>query len=160
MLDSQGLAGEGVGDRDVGGAVVGHQLLDLDPVGAVEGERPSQKADRGGCLLVRQDLHVGKASGVIDADVDPLPARAQSPAFAPLDLRVAPAGNAVPRSLGADPAELLDVDVDQLSGAGALVAASPPPPLPAGGACPAPWALIRPSFLTSMWISSPGRERS
>ena len=66
---------------------------------------------------------VGEAGGVVDADMDPLPARAQGPTFAPPDLRVAFAGDAVPRPLGADPAELLDVDVDQLTGPGALIAA-------------------------------------
>jgi hypothetical protein len=45
-----------VGDRAVGGAVVGHQPLDLDPVGWVEGEGAAQGADRRLRLLVPQHL--------------------------------------------------------------------------------------------------------
>jgi hypothetical protein len=113
-----------VGGRDVGGAVVGHQSLHLDPVGAVEADRPPQEADRGGRLLVGQDLDVGQAGGVVDADVDPLPA-GHAPAVTTTTLELAPAvaGDPMPRPLDADPAQFLDVDVDQLAGSGALVAA-------------------------------------
>ena len=49
--------------------------------------------------------------------------------------RVALAGDAVPRSLALDPPQLLDVDVDQLAGPGALVAAGRAPAARGGRAC-------------------------
>ena len=103
--------------RAVGGAVVGHHALDLDAVGGVEGDRAAQERDRGRGLLVGEDLDVGQAGGVVDADVHELPA-----ARCRARRRVARRGVwlalcrvtrcPAPR----DPAELLDVDVDQLAG--------------------------------------------
>src|SRR3954452_20641302 len=115
MANAERAAGDGVEDGPIGGAVVGHQTLDPDAAGAVEGERTAQEADRRRRLLVDQHLDVGEPRCVVDADVDELPA---DPARA---LTVgAVAARAVARSL-ADPAELLDVDVDELAGSGALV---------------------------------------
>lgn len=116
-------ASKGMGRREISGAVVGHQALDRDPVGAVEGQCSPQEGDGSGFLLVWPDLDVGKPGGVLDANVDELPA-------------------------------------------------CPPPPSSVGGVglnlrarrsitrCPAPWGPILPDFFTSMWINSPGRERS
>jgi len=125
VADAERPAGERMGDRDVGGSVVGHQPLHRDPVRAVEGHRPSQEADRGGRLLVGQDLGVGEAGGVVDADVDPLPADLATPAARRVDggaVAPAPPGHAVPGPVRADAAEFLHVDVDQLARPGALVA--------------------------------------
>jgi hypothetical protein len=85
-------------------------------VRAVEGDRPPQEADRGGRLLVGQDLDVGEAGGVVDADVDALPAGSQRAVLEAPDLGATPAGDPVTRALGADPAEFFDVDMDQLAG--------------------------------------------
>src|SRR4051812_8554174 len=52
VAQAQGAAGERVGERDVGGAVVCHQALHGDPVRGVEGQRTSEEADRGCGLLV------------------------------------------------------------------------------------------------------------
>jgi hypothetical protein len=75
----------------VGAAVVGHQPPDPDPVAPVEGDRPAQEGDAGPRLRVAQDLDVGQAGGVIDADVDELPAGAAGALPLP-----ALAGRAVP----------------------------------------------------------------
>src|SRR2546421_12946222 len=45
--DPERATGERVDARAVGGAVVGQQPLDLDPVTGVEGERSAEEADRG-----------------------------------------------------------------------------------------------------------------
>ena len=58
----------------VAGAVVGEQLLDFDPVAAVEGDGAAQEAGSGGCLLVVEDLGVGEAAVVVDGDMNELPA--------------------------------------------------------------------------------------
>jgi hypothetical protein len=90
---------------------------------AEPGDGPAQERRRGGALLVPQDLDVGEAGGVIDADVDELPAdgadapRALLAARGPLATM---AGHPVARVM--DPPQLLDVDVDQLPGSLAFVA--------------------------------------
>ena len=66
-----------------------------------------QEGDGALLALVGQDLGEGDARGVVEADVDELPAGAAAPAGAL-------AGDAVADPLEA--AELLDVDVDQLAG--------------------------------------------
>ena len=43
-------------------------------MGCVEGKCPSQEADCRRGSLVGQDLDIGKPGGVVDADVDELPA--------------------------------------------------------------------------------------
>jgi hypothetical protein len=72
-----------------------------------------QEGDGALLALVGQDLDEGDARGVVEADVDELPADATALA-GPLT------GDAVADLLEA--AELLDVEVDQLAGVGALVA--------------------------------------
>ena len=68
-----------------------------------------QEGDGALLALVGQDLGEGDARGVVEADVDELPAGAAA-------LAGALAGDAVADLLEA--AELLDVEVDQLAGAG------------------------------------------
>src|SRR4051794_38966785 len=72
----------GVHRGDVGGAVVGHHLLDIHPSLCEPGDRATQESDGG---LAAQHLHVGEAGGVIDADVAALPAVAAA-GVAPADL--------------------------------------------------------------------------
>ncbi len=71
-------------------------------------------------LLVGHDLDESDAGGVVDADVDELPAEPLA-ARAPVALTFAVAGDAVADAV--DPAELFDVEVDQLAGMLALIAA-------------------------------------
>jgi hypothetical protein len=69
---------------------------------------------------------VGEPGGVIDRDVDVLPADRVATYALKVGAAVAvvpAAGDAMPGT-GSDPAELLDVDVDQLARTGALVAAT------------------------------------
>ena len=82
----------------------------------VVGDGGLEEGDGALLPLVGQDLREGEARGVVDADVDELPADA-----AGLALACAVAGDAMADALEA--AELLDVDVDQLAGMLALVAA-------------------------------------
>src|SRR5579875_2363962 len=103
--------------REIGGAVVGHEPLDDDPVGAVEGHGAPQEADGACRLLVVENLGVGKAGSVIDTDVHELPAAATGALAQAAVARYTVSGAPV-----ADPPELLDVDVDQLAGALPLVA--------------------------------------
>src|SRR5213080_4004472 len=124
MADAEHAAGERVDGRDVGAAVVGDQLLDGDAVAGEVSHRSAQEADRGGRLLVVEDFDVGQAGGVVDRDVDELPA--DRPAAAALGVgavgRVAALARRAVPGPAADAPELLDVDVDQLARALALVA--------------------------------------
>src|SRR5262245_50569422 len=57
-------------------AVVGHNPLDRDAMTGKPGERTFEKAGGGFLALVRQDFAVGKSAGVVDADMQTLPADA------------------------------------------------------------------------------------
>src|SRR4029450_10414428 len=120
VADAERAAGDRVDGRAVGGAVVGQQALDLDAVALEESERPAQERDRRGCLLVREHLRVGEPGALVDRAVDELPAGRVAPNAG----GVGAAGGVVgaPREALAGPsldaAELLDVDVNQLPGAG------------------------------------------
>ena len=74
MFDAQGAARDRVHRRDVGATVVCHHGLDGDPVPLVEADRSAQEADRGGAFLVSEDLGIREAGGVVDRDVNVLPA--------------------------------------------------------------------------------------
>ena len=91
----------------VGGAVVGHHALDGDAEAGEPGEGALEEGHGAVLALVGQDLGVGQPGGIVDADMQELPAAAA--------LLAGPvAGDAVADAV--DPAELLDVDVDQLAG--------------------------------------------
>jgi hypothetical protein len=94
----------------VGRAVVGHDALDGDAMAVEPGERALEEGDGAGLLLIGQDLAVGKPCGIVDHDVQNLPA-----------------------AVVARP--------------GAIAAMRWPMP------------SMRPSFLVSMWSSSPGPAR-
>ena len=116
MLEAELAAGVAEGLGAIAGAVVGHHARDGDAEAGVVGDGGLEEGDGALLLLVGQDLAEGDARGVVDADVDELPADA-----AALALAGAIAGDAMADALEA--AELLDVDVDQLAGMLALVAA-------------------------------------
>src|SRR5207244_5277445 len=71
-----------------------------------------------------EDVGVGEAGGVVDANVDELPADRPATASLAVGARVGvvlAGGHPVTGALGVDPAELLDVDVDELTGTGSLI---------------------------------------
>ncbi len=106
MLDPEGLAGERMDRGAVGVAVVGHQSFDPDAEGGVVRDGAAQEANRGDGLFVVEHLDVDEPGRVIDRDVHILPADPAAP-----DTAIA-----VDAVTGlADPAELLDVDVDEFA---------------------------------------------
>src|SRR5512132_3761126 len=135
--DPERATGERVDPSAVTGAVVGEDPLDLDPVPSVVGDGPAQEGDCGDGLLVAEHLRVGEAAVVVDRDVHVLPAdRVAPPARAiregALVMRVRAAADAL-AGAALDPAELLDVEVDELARSGALEAKrllEPDPPEP------------------------------
>ncbi len=93
-------------------AVVGEYLLDLDLVAVVEAAAVCEEVERVAGGLGRVEAGVGEPCVVVDADEQVLPA---GPALG----ADRPAGRRVERSR--DPAELFDVDMDQLARPLALV---------------------------------------
>ena len=59
--DAERSAGKRVERGDIGGAVVGQEAFDPDPIAPVEGACVTQEADRRLCLLVGQHLGVGES---------------------------------------------------------------------------------------------------
>src|SRR5262245_19079443 len=108
MPDPETATRERVRDRDVGGSVVCEHSFNRDAVAAVEGDCTAKEADCGRCFLVAEDLGVGETAVVVDRDVDELP-----PFLALVAAVMASAGDPVPGPV--DPAELLDVDVEELA---------------------------------------------
>lgn len=77
----------------VTGRVVGHHSLDLDVVLPEPGDGALEKAAGGrGDPLVRQDLGVGDARRIVDADVQELPSDAPG-AATPVAVDAVPNGN-------------------------------------------------------------------
>src|SRR5262245_43162788 len=116
-----------MGGREIGGAVVGEQALDRDPVAPVEAERTFEKADRRLLALVLEYLGVGEPAVVVDADVDALvadlvAANAFQVGLATVVLGPALAAEGAFAGAALDPAEALDVDVHELAGTLSLVA--------------------------------------
>ena len=122
---SQAAAGDGENGRAIGRAVVGQDPFDEHAEAPEEGDSAAQESDGADGLFVWQDFGVGQAGGVVDGDVDIVPADSGA-AFAGLVgegavvVRAA-APDALARA-ALDAPQLLDVDVDQLAGSLALVA--------------------------------------
>src|SRR5438105_15071276 len=114
-------AGEELGERPVARVrpgVVAEQPLRLDSVAGVEGERAFDEAGHGRGTLIRVQLAVGEPGMIIDERMHPFVA--DSHPF--LSARaVAVAGDRVSRPGETD--EALAIDVEQVAGAGPLVAA-------------------------------------
>jgi hypothetical protein len=100
--------------RAIAGAVVGHDASDSDAVAGVPSDESSKEGGSGGGSFVSQDFGISQTGGVVDGNVNELPAG--SPAALP-----AVASDAVADDL--DAAQLLGVDMDELSGTVSLVAA-------------------------------------
>src|SRR5215217_3409819 len=127
MADAERAAGELVHGQAVSGPIVGQQALDFDAVALEERHRSAQERDRGCRLLVWEHLGVGQTAAVVNGDVDELPAgRLAALAVAvgegPVVVLAQPVADAL-SGAALDAAKPLDVDVDQLAGAGTLVAA-------------------------------------
>ena len=116
-LVPQAVVGNGAGEQLAfeGGAVVGHDALGGDAMRREPVQGVVEESHGAFLALVGHDGGEGQARGVVDGDVEVLPAGAALPALA-----AAVAGDAVADAV--DAAELLDVDVDQLARALALVA--------------------------------------
>jgi hypothetical protein len=114
VAQAEPSAGGGEAAGDVAGAVVGHDAGDGDAVGAVPGDQSSKEGNRCWRPFVGKDFGISETGGVVDGDVNELPpgTAAALPAIA---------GDAVADDL--DAAQLLDIDVDELSGTVSLVTA-------------------------------------
>jgi hypothetical protein len=67
-------AGFGEDPGDVARNVVGHDALDADAAVAEPAAGADEKAARRGAALVLEDLDIGEPRGVVDGDVDDVPA--------------------------------------------------------------------------------------
>src|ERR1700722_4224572 len=110
MADPERAACSSVGEGDVRAAVVGEELLDLDPVPAVERPRAPEETDGCAGFLVCEDLGVGETGAIVDRDVNAFPAddRARRAARSKGRVAARPSSDPMP-SASLDPAELLDV---------------------------------------------------
>src|SRR6478752_1643276 len=115
VLEAEILAGVAEFLGAIAGTVVGHDAKDANAETLIVGDSCFEEGDRTLLLLVGENLGEGEPGGVVDANVDELPAGA-----ARLALLWA-ASDAVTDAFEA--AEFLDVDVDQLAGMFPLVAA-------------------------------------
>ena len=113
MLDVEGLTGVAKGAAEISRAVVGHDPLDGHPKGREPGDGALEEGHGTFLALVRQDLGVGEARGVVDADMQEVPA---DPAAALGSIT----GEAMTGTV--DPVELLDGELNQLTRLLALVA--------------------------------------
>ena len=116
MAQAEPLAGSSEGEGFVAGAVVGHDALDGDAEACIVGDGGLEKGDGAALAFGLHHSAEGDARGIVDADVDELPADA-----AVVALACAVAGDAVPYPV--ELAELFDVDVDELARPIALVTA-------------------------------------
>src|SRR5947199_3486348 len=122
VLVDDAAVGQGLVEQPtpVAEAVVAQDTLDNHPAGPEPGFGPAPEGGRGGALLVGQDLGVSEAAEVVDGGVEVGVAdTAAASAHAVAGLT---ADHSMPAAIG-NTAQLLHVHVDQLAGAGALVAA-------------------------------------
>src|SRR4051794_8165520 len=95
-----------------------HWMIEPVPSLKIERDGAREEGGDGGGFLVVENFDIGQAGAVVDRDMHELPA--EIVALGVVALRGAAAGHLVAGA--ADLAELLDVDVDELAGPGALVA--------------------------------------
>jgi hypothetical protein len=113
VSELKGLANVSEAVRDVARAVIRHDGLDPNALALEPGHAASKEGNRRGGSLIGEHLGVSQTRGVIDGDVDELPADTSDPSGA---VSVDAMAHAT------DPAELFDVDMDELSGTFSLVA--------------------------------------
>ena len=114
------MAGVAESEGLVAGAVVRHDARGLDAEALVVGVRGVKEGDGAFLFLVRHDPGEGDAGSVVDADMNVLPPQSLA-ARAPVALPSALSSDAMADAV--DPAEFLDVDMDELARMLALVAA-------------------------------------
>src|SRR5688572_31945417 len=107
MGNPQALAERGKRTAAVSAAVVGEQSAHADAVPTEPRERAPEKRRHRGALFVTQHFHVHEPRGVVDRDVDVLPAD-------PADATAGIPGDAMADA--PDPPEFLDIQVDELPG--------------------------------------------
>jgi len=115
VADAELVASQTEGGGAVSRAVVGHDALNADAAAAIVLDGGPKEAAGGVAKLVRSDIGQGDARGVVDRDVNKVPADAaiaQPVATVTVD--------AV--SDAADSAEFFDIQVDELTRLGSLVA--------------------------------------
>jgi len=114
VAQAESSAGGGEAVRAIAGAVVGHDAGDFDAVTGVPGDEASEEGGSGRGSFVSQNLGVSQSGGIVDGDVNELPAGASA-------ALPAVAGDTVADDLNA--AQLLGVDMYELAGLVSLVAA-------------------------------------
>jgi hypothetical protein len=112
QAESSASGGEAV--RAIAGAVVGHDAGDFDAVVGVPGDQPSKEGGSGWGSFVSQDFGISQTGGIVDGNVNELPAGSST-------ALPAVACDAVADDL--DAAQLLGVDMDELSRMVSLVSA-------------------------------------
>ena len=126
--DTQCAASDRMDERAIPGAVIGQQLLDGHPVTSEERDGARKERNDGRGLLIAEDLRVGQPGAIVDRDVDTLPASRAAPhaigALSGHSAAVTAAARNAARRATLDLAQLLDVDVDQLTRPLSLVANS------------------------------------
>src|ERR1700687_2454812 len=115
VAQAESCAGGGEAVRAIAGAVVGHDAGDFDAVAGVPGDQASKESGSGWGSFVSQDFCIRQSGGIVDGDVNELPAGSST-------ALPAVAGDAVADDL--DTAQLLGVDTDELSGMVSLVTAN------------------------------------
>src|SRR5258708_17970761 len=138
VAQAESGAGGGEAVRAIAGAVVGHDAGDFDAVAGVPGDEASKEGGSGWGSFVSQNFGISQTGGVVDSDVNELPAGSSTALSAV-------ACDAVADDL--NPAQLLGVDVDELPGMVSLVAADgffrveglEPREGPRGKGCGPPW---------------------
>ena len=116
VLEAKAPAGVAEAAGSIAGAVVGHDALDGNAEACVVDDGSLEEGDGAGLALGLHDAAEGDAGGIVDGDVNELPAGA-----AIARLLAARSSDAMAGS--AEAAELFDVDVDQFAGPVTLVTA-------------------------------------
>jgi len=117
VFEAEPLARPGEGCRAIARAVIGHDPLDPDTEAFVVGNGGLEEGYGAGFPLALHHPAEGDAGGIIDADMDVLP----TDAVMSIDHARMASGDAVPDR--ADPAEFLDVEMDEFARVLALIAA-------------------------------------
>jgi|SRR5271157_2348200 len=115
MAQAELIAGRREVVTSIAAAVVGQDPFDADAMSAVETPGASQEVGRGSRRLVGQLLGIGKATVVVDRDVNAVPAQST----------MVVADSSAMNSMAAtwpDPPEHLGVEMDELAWALTLVA--------------------------------------
>ena len=109
MFEAKLIAGLVKGSREIARAVVGHDPLDRNAQACVIGHRRLKESDGAGFSLIPHHTAKGDAGRIVDADMDDFPANTE------VAIDHAGLSSCDPMADGADPAELLDIDMDEFA---------------------------------------------